>query len=71
MKLLIRLAVLGLAAFGAKTLYDRWYGQATTSPLPLVPSASQSGPYLEEVRVELEEVVAAPFDPELGVQPGR
>ena len=63
MRWLIRLAVLALAAFGAKTLYDRWYGDRPTNTEMLV----EPVPYVESIRTEIEEVVAAPYDPELGI----
>jgi hypothetical protein len=66
MRWFIRLTVLALAAFGAKTLYDRWYGAQASKP-PAVPKPE---PYLEEIRVEMEEVVAAPYDADLGIPAG-
>jgi hypothetical protein len=63
MRWLIRLILLALAAFGAKTLYDRWYGERST---PIRPT-TEPEPYLQEVRSESEEVVAAPYDADLGI----
>jgi hypothetical protein len=63
MRWLIRLILLALAAFGAKTLYDRWHGEQTTPSRPM----TEPEPYLQEVRTELEQVVAAPYDADLGI----
>jgi hypothetical protein len=36
MRLMFRLAVLGLAGFGAKTLYERYVPQPTGIPEPVI-----------------------------------
>jgi hypothetical protein len=63
MRWLIRLILLALAAFGAKTLYDRWYSEQAA----VTGQTTDQEPYLQEVRSELEEVAAAPYDADLGI----